>query len=122
MKKRRLETIGFTFESMGLELDSIKDSEPAIDKRLERDVLIEEAKVGCMSAMLLCLSRDQRIVFILGGIFGVDHRTGATLLEISPDNYRQRLSRARKELHHFMENQCALVNQKNNGNTRKKKY
>lgn len=42
-----------------------------------------------MTGMLLCLNRDQRLVYILGEIFEVDSKTGAELLDISSDNFRQ---------------------------------
>jgi len=63
--------------------------------------------------MLLCLSREQRLVYILGEIFGVTDVVGAELLEVSRDNFRQKLSRARRDLHQFMDGQCGLVNAAN---------
>ena len=38
---------------------------------------------------------------------------GAELLEISRENFRQRLARARRELHNFMNDKCGLVNRAN---------
>ena len=46
-------------------------------------LLVQEAKIGCTSGMLLCLDREQRLVYILGGILGVADSVGAELLEIS---------------------------------------
>ena len=63
--------------------------------------------------MLLCLDREQRLVYILGEIFGVTDLVGGELLEISRDNFRQKLSRARRDLHSFMQDRCGLVNQAN---------
>ena len=60
--------------------------------------------------MLLCLDRAQRLIFTLGAILGVSDVVGAELLEISRDNFRQCLARARRDLHNFMNNQCGLVN------------
>ena len=59
------------------------------------------------------MDREQRITFILGAIFNIDHKLGAEILEITPDNFRQRLSRARKDLHSFMDNKCGLINKSN---------
>ena len=39
--------------------------------------------------------------------------SGAELLDISRDNFRQRLSRARRDLHNFMHDKCGLVNTAN---------
>ena len=66
-----------------------------------------------MTAMLLCLSREQRLVYILGEVFGVDDKVGGELFEISPGNFRVRLHRARKDLYAFMNQKCGLVNKAN---------
>ena len=57
--------------------------------------------------------RQPRLVYVLGEIFGVTDAIGAELLEISRQNFRQKLSRARRDLHSFMQNQCGLVNTQN---------
>jgi DNA-directed RNA polymerase specialized sigma24 family protein len=46
-------------------------------------------------------------------IFGVSDAVGAELMEISRDNFRQKLSRARRDLHNFMNDQCGLINTAN---------
>ncbi len=87
----------------------LPDSTAAPDVRL----LVDEARIGCTSAMLLCLDREQRLIYILGEILGVTDAVGAELLEVRPDNFRQRLARARRDLHSFMNDKCGLVNQAN---------
>jgi hypothetical protein len=69
--------------------------------------------LSCTSGMLLCLDREQRLTFILGAIFGVSDTVAAEVLEITPDNFRQRLARARRDLRNFMNDKCGLVNQAN---------
>ncbi|HAC25738.1 MAG TPA: RNA polymerase subunit sigma-70 [Cytophagales bacterium] len=113
MKKYRLEEFVTDFQSMGEHLDAIENNELTELEQAERRVEIEEAKLGCLSAMLLCLDREQRLVYVLGEIFGVGHTLGATLLNISPDNFRQRLSRARKDLYQFINRKCGLINTAN---------
>ncbi|MCP4221496.1 MAG: RNA polymerase sigma factor, partial [bacterium] len=76
-----------------------------------RAQLIEETKVECMLGMLLCLDREQRIVFTLGGIFGLDSKSGSVVLEMSESNYRKRLERARHDLKNYMDAKCGLVNE-----------
>ena len=80
---------------------------------VEVPLLIEEAKISCTSGMLLCLDRKQRLIFVLAEIFGVSDSVGSEILEMSPDNFRQSLSRARRDLGQFMNNQCGLVNANN---------
>ncbi len=80
---------------------------------VEVPLLVEEAKLSCTTGMLLCLDRNQRLVFVLAEIFGVTDTVGGELLEITPDSFRQSLSRARRDLYQFMNNQCGLVNTAN---------
>jgi hypothetical protein len=63
--------------------------------------------------MLLCLDQRQRLVFILGEIFGVTSELGAELMDVSPSNFRQLLSRARHDLYSYMNERCGLINQSN---------
>jgi hypothetical protein len=69
--------------------------------------------LSCTSGMLLCLDREQRLSYIVGAIFEVSDTVAAEVLEISPENFRQRLARARRDLRNFMNDKCGLVNQAN---------
>jgi hypothetical protein len=63
--------------------------------------------------MLLCLDRKQRLIFTLGAVLGASDAVGAEVLEMTADNFRQCLARARRDLHSFMNGQCGLVNKDN---------
>lgn len=76
-------------------------------------LLVEEARISCTLGMLLCLDRQQRLAFLLGEVLGVDDSASAELLDISKDNFRQRLHRAREQLSNFMMGHCGLVNTEN---------
>ncbi len=103
------------FVDYGRDLDATPDMELVDRQSVPADValLVDEARIGCTSGMLLCLDREQRLVYILGAIFGVTDVVGAELLEIGRDAFRQKLARARHDLHAFMHNQCGLVNTAN---------
>jgi RNA polymerase sigma factor (sigma-70 family) len=115
MKRTRGEEAEWTFEKYGNGLNSAADEELPDRHAVPVDVslLVEEAKIGCTTGMLLCLTREQRLVYVLGEIFGVTDAVGAELMEISRDNFRQRLARARRDLHQFMHGQCGLINEAN---------
>ena len=115
MKRARGEQQNWNFTIYGNGLNSAPDEELPDPKSVPADLklLVDEARIGCTSGMLLCLDREQRLIYILGEIFGVTDAVGAELLEISRDNFRQKLSRARRDLHSFMQNQCGLVNKAN---------
>jgi len=59
-------------------------------------LLVEEAKNGCTMGMLLCLDRKQRLIFTLGAILGASDTVGGEVLEMTTDNFRQCLARARR--------------------------
>jgi RNA polymerase sigma factor (sigma-70 family) len=115
MKRGRREPDALTFACYGHGLDATPDLDLPDERTVPVDVrlLVDEARISCTSGMLLCLDREQRLVYILAEIFDVTDTVGADLLEISADNFRQRLARARRDLHSFMNDKCGLVNRKN---------
>jgi RNA polymerase sigma factor (sigma-70 family) len=117
MKRGRAESRGITFAQYGQNLDDTPDVELELPDLqavpADEQLLVAEARIGCTSGMLLCLDREQRLIFIFGGIFGVNDTTGAELLDLSRDNFRQKLSRARRDLQNFMQDKCGLVNTAN---------
>ena len=115
MKRSRAESREITFAEYGQALDDTPDAELPDSQAVPADVqlLVAEAQIGCTSGMLLCLDRGQRLIFILGSIFGVSDAVGAELLELSRDNFRQRLARSRRDLQNFMQDKCGLVNTTN---------
>jgi RNA polymerase sigma factor (sigma-70 family) len=115
MKRGRLEPETLTFSCYAHGLDSTPDLDPPDQASVPVDVrlLIDEARISCTSGMLLCLDREQRLVYILGEIFELSDVVGAELMEISRDNFRQRLARARRDLHNFMNDKCGLVDPAN---------
>jgi RNA polymerase sigma factor (sigma-70 family) len=115
MKRRRVETQELTFATYGAAINNTPDLDLPDPKSVPVDVplLVEEAKIGCTMGMLLCLDRKQRLIFTLGAILGASDAVGADVLEMTADNFRQCLARARRDLHSFMNNQCGLVNKNN---------
>ena len=115
MKRRGAETQTLTFAMYGAAIDRTPDLDLPDPNSVPVDVplLVEEAKVGCTTGMLLCLDRKQRLIFTLGEILGASDTVGGEVLEMTADNFRQCLARARRDLYSFMNNQCGLVNPNN---------
>ena len=111
MRRRPWERLYGTFDRHATLIDNLADEDSGAPA--EEVLLVEGTKAACMAGMLLCLERQQRFVMILSGIFGVDCRLGGAILEVTPDNYRQILSRARRQLRMFMEEKCGLMNPDN---------
>ncbi|HKR55315.1 MAG TPA: RNA polymerase sigma factor, partial [Gemmatimonadales bacterium] len=115
MRRRSTEAATLSFDTFGESLDRTADTDLASEgfHAAEIPALVEEAKTGCMTGMLLCLDRRQRLVFTLGEILGITDRMGGDLLGVTPDHFRQLLARARRDLYSFMNRKCGLVNEKN---------
>ena len=46
-------------------------------------------------------------------MLGGDHNIGSEIMQISKDNFRAKLKKARRDLYNFMNNKCGLVNKAN---------
>ena len=112
-KKRRNEKFLTSFEDMAHSLDSIPNNEMSELEQKESKALIREMNLSCMSGMLLCLNREQRLIYIIGEMLGGDHTIGSEIMGISKDNFRAKLKKARRDLYNFMNNKCGLVNKSN---------
>lgn len=115
VRKSEMEEQKMTFADMGRSLDECVDSDLPDESLLPIDhgLLVEEAKLGCITAMLMCLDRRQRLAFILGEVFGATSEEAGEVMEISSENFRQLLGRARRDLYQFMQDKCGLVNTAN---------
>ena len=102
-----------SFEVHDAQLNAVPDPALTPEEELELKDYTKEVKFRCTSAMLICLDREQRLIYLLGNIFGIDHNLGAEIFDISPQNFRVKLSRARKELHNYMEYRCGLIKKSN---------
>jgi RNA polymerase sigma factor (sigma-70 family) len=88
---------------------------PAIEAdlpALEDQVLVTQARVTCTTAMLMSLDRDHRLAYVLGEVLELSSDEGATVLDIAPEAFRKRLSRARDRMAEFTQRGCGLVNEK----------
>jgi RNA polymerase sigma factor (sigma-70 family) len=110
MKRRGLENSSFGFDDYYSRMDDIEDREPENTREIEDLVL--DTMTNCVMATLICLERRERMVIVLGVFFGLDSRTGAAALGISPANFRQIRSRSRARLKKFMSRNCSLVNKR----------
>jgi RNA polymerase sigma factor (sigma-70 family) len=79
----------------------------------EYRLLCGEVRIACTYGMLLCLSRDLRITYLLGDLFRFTDAEGAEALGITPAAFRQRLSRARRVMRGIIERRCGLVDEGN---------
>lgn len=108
IRRSRIEERGLTFDAFGSDLLEGLEDVHAVDA--DQSLLVEEVKIGCTQAMLLCLDRDERIAYILGDVFELHSVTAGEILGIGAAAFRKRLSRARERLRDFMRAYCGLLN------------
>ncbi|MDH7445975.1 RNA polymerase sigma factor [Aquimarina sp. 2201CG14-23] len=112
-KRRKGETQFSDFDDYGERLDQVQNPELSIEEEISYQELSKEMQIQCMSGMIMCLNREQRLIFILGASFGIGHKFGGDIFGISPQNFRIKLHRARKDLFNYMNNKCGLVKKEN---------
>ncbi|MBC7940779.1 MAG: RNA polymerase sigma factor, partial [Chitinophagaceae bacterium] len=69
-----------------------------------------QVAVACTQKMLMALSREQRLAYVVDTVFGLPSKEAAAVLGVTPEAYRQRLSRARQVLDAFTGQTCGLAN------------
>lgn len=113
VKKSQYETVVTDFTTFFGYIDNAPNIAVSEEEEKELKEVIEESKVACMAGMIMCLDRMQRLVYIVGEVFEIDHTLAGEIFETTPENFRQKLSRARKDLYNWMHRRCGLVNLEN---------
>jgi RNA polymerase sigma factor (sigma-70 family) len=90
-------------------------SEPSAElvSGIEFAELCGDVRISCTYGMLLCLSRDQRLAYLLGDVVGMTDQEGAVACEVTPAAFRQRLARARTTMRSIIADRCGLVRSSN---------
>ena len=106
-RKHMFAKLPLSFEFYGDDIRNGKvDDVPDLTQDVEKSVLAEELKMSCTNVMLQCLDVESRCIFILGAMFKVDSRIAGDILGLTPEAYRQRLSRIRKRMAMFLNEYC----------------
>ena len=106
-KKHLFAHAPLSFEFYGNDIENAPILEvPDLTQEVDKAILAEELKMSCTNVMLQCLDTESRCIFVLGTMFKVDSRIAGDVLGITPEAYRQRLSRIRKKMADFLEKYC----------------
>lgn len=97
--------LSFEYYGNDIENGNIQDI-PDLTQNVEKNILAEELKMSCTNVMLQCLDVESRCIFILGTMFQIDSRIAGDILDMTPEAYRQRLSRIRKKMADFLGQYC----------------
>ena len=111
-KKHMFAQFPLSFEFYGDDIRNGKIQDvPDLTQNIDQSILAEELKLSCTNIMLQCLDPESRCIFILGTMFRVDSRIAGDILGITPEAYRQRLSRVRKKMADFLSEYCGEYGQ-----------
>lgn len=106
-KKHMFAQFPLSFEFYGNDIQNARTEDvPDMTQNVEQTILAEELKMSCTNVMLQCLDTESRCIFILGTMFKADSRIAGDILGITPEAYRQRLSRIRKKMADFLSEYC----------------
>ena len=108
-RKLREKELGLTFADFKEDLERDLEAPAGLQSNPEYNLLVNEVRLGCTLAMLLCLNPKHRLAYILGDIFELDHTEASDALGISKATYRQQLARARHRVIKFTQQSCGLV-------------
>lgn len=98
-----------SFETYGEDIASGREKDvPDLSGGVDQGLLEQELKLSCTNVMLQCLDTDSRCIYILGTMFRLNSGMAADILGITPEAFRQKLSRARKRMAAFLSAYCGL--------------
>lgn len=75
----------------------------------DSQMLADEVRLLCTQALLQCLDRPGRAAYVVGEVLGLSGEDAAWVLGITPQAYRKRLERARRQVREAMRGRCGLL-------------
>lgn len=109
-KKHMFANAPLSFEYYGEDIVNGKtDDIPDMTGGVDRKLMEEELKMSCTNVMLQCLDGESRCIYILGTMFKADSRMAGEILGMTPEAYRQKLSRIRSKVSDFLKEYCGLA-------------
>jgi RNA polymerase sigma factor (sigma-70 family) len=88
----------------------------------DKEIWVHEMCDKCLTGMLHCLDNESRLLFIFREIVQLSYKEIAEIQQIDEQTVRQNVSRARKRLKNFLEDECVLVNPHGSCHCRMKKW
>jgi RNA polymerase sigma factor (sigma-70 family) len=77
--------------------------------RPEDKVEARQVALACTQNMLMTLDREDRLAYVLDTVFALPGKEAAEVAGVTPQAYRQRLSRAHAKLNQFAHATCGLA-------------
>lgn len=83
---------------------------------------VKEMCDKCLTGILHCLSNHDRLLYVLYDIACLPHREIAVIMDENESTIRKKVSRSRKKLYNFLNEECALFKPDGNCSCRMKKH
>ena len=104
----KMPPLSFEYYGADIEAGCVENS-TALLAEVDEDLLAQELKMSCTNVMLQCFDPISRLIYVLGTMLKVDSKVCGEILEITPEAYRQRLSRLRQKMTAFLGEYCGLA-------------
>jgi RNA polymerase sigma factor (sigma-70 family) len=89
---------------------------------VDKEIWVKEMCNKCLTGILHCLTNEARIAYIFRDVVQLPYDEIAQILDKDSGSVRQLISRSRRKLRHFLNNECALQNPDGNCACRMKRW
>ncbi|PKQ62326.1 hypothetical protein BZG02_13535 [Labilibaculum filiforme] len=113
-KGKKSKEYSVSFDEYANQIDAgLSDNVNYTQNEGEIALLEKEVMFGCTQGLLLCLNEEDRMIYIMSVVLEFNSTEASKILDITPENFRKKLSRSKTKIKNFMSNKCGLVNKNN---------
>jgi RNA polymerase sigma-70 factor (ECF subfamily) len=98
------------------------ERESPFEKEVDKRRWVKEMCDKCLTGILHCLSNQDRLLYVLYDIAGLSYRELSMIVDDQESTVRKKVSRSRKKLHNFLNEECVLFKPDGNCSCRMKKH
>lgn len=98
------------------------ERESPFEQEADKRRWVNEMCDKCLTGILHCLSNQDRLLYVLYDITRLSSRELSMIMAEQENTVRQKVSRIRKKLHNFLNEECVLFNPDGNCSCRMKKH
>lgn len=84
----------------------------SFDTDIEKKIWVRQMCNKCLTAMLHCLDNESRILYAFHDIVQLSYKEITAIVNKDETLIRQKISRARRRIKYFLNNECVLYNPK----------
>jgi RNA polymerase sigma factor (sigma-70 family) len=98
------------------------ERESPFEQEADKRRWVKEMCDKCLTGILHCLSSQDRLLYILYDVAGLSYRELSMIVDDQESTVRKKVSRSRKKLHNFLNEECVLFKPDGNCSCRMKKH